>query len=48
VALEWLRQVGRAGRVVTREALRTQRQMAHQIVEAGGEYIMVVQDNQPQ
>jgi predicted transposase YbfD/YdcC len=48
VVMELLRQVGREGRVVTREALRTQRAMAPQIVEAGGDSVLVVKANQPQ
>ena len=48
VGLEWLRQVVLEGRVVTMEALLTPRQMAQQIVEAGGDYVMVVKGNQPQ
>jgi len=48
VALELLRQVVLEGRVVTMDALLTQRQIAQQIVEAGGDYVMVVKDNQPQ
>ena len=48
VVLELLRQVVLEGRVVTMDALLTQRQIAQQIVEAGGDYVMVVKDNQPQ
>jgi predicted transposase YbfD/YdcC len=48
VALDLLRQVVLAGRVVTMEALLTQRQIAQQIVAAGGDYVMVVKANQPQ
>jgi len=48
VALELLRQVVLEGRVVTMDALLTQRQIAQQIVEAGGDYVRVVKDNQPQ
>jgi hypothetical protein len=33
---------------VTRDALLTQRPIAHQIVAAGGDYVMVVKDHQPQ
>jgi predicted transposase YbfD/YdcC len=48
VALELLRHVVLEGRVVTMDALRTQRQIAQQILDAGGDYVMVVKDNQPQ
>jgi predicted transposase YbfD/YdcC len=48
VVLELLRQVVREGRVVTMDALRTQRQSAPQILDAGGNYVRVVKDNQPQ
>lgn len=48
VALELLRHVVLEGRVVTMDALLTQRQIAQQIVDAGGDYVMVVKDNQPQ
>jgi predicted transposase YbfD/YdcC len=48
VALELLRQVVLEGRVVTMDALLTQRAIAQQIVEAGGDYVMVVKGNQPQ
>jgi predicted transposase YbfD/YdcC len=47
-ALELLRQLVVTGRVVTMDALLTQRAIARQIVEAGGDYVMVVKDNQPQ
>jgi predicted transposase YbfD/YdcC len=36
------------GRVVTMDALLTQRQIAQQIVDAGGDYVMLVKENQPQ
>jgi predicted transposase YbfD/YdcC len=48
VALDLLRQLVLEGRVVTMDALRTQRQIAQQIVAAGGDYVMVVKANQPQ
>ena len=48
VVLELLRQVVLEGRVVTMDALLTQRQIAQQIVAAGGDYVMVVKANQPQ
>lgn len=47
VALELLRHVVLEGRVVTMDALLTQRQIAHQIVTAGGDYVMMVKENQP-
>lgn len=37
-----------AGRIVTMDALLTQRQGAQTIVAAGGDYVMIVKDNQPQ
>jgi DDE_Tnp_1-associated/Transposase DDE domain len=36
------------GRIVTMDALLTQRQVAQTIVEAGGDYVMIVKGNQPQ
>jgi predicted transposase YbfD/YdcC len=48
VAVEVLRQLGLQGRSVTMDALLTQRQSAQQIVDAGGDYVMVVKENQPQ
>jgi predicted transposase YbfD/YdcC len=48
VVLELLRQVVLEGRVVTMDALLTQRAIAQQIVAAGGNYVMVVKENQPQ
>jgi predicted transposase YbfD/YdcC len=48
VVLDLLRQLVLEGRVVTMDALLTQRPIAQQIVEAGGDYVMVVKDNQPQ
>jgi len=48
VALEVLRQLVLEGRIVTMDALLTQRQIAQQIVDAGGDYVMVVKENQPQ
>lgn len=36
-----------AGRVTTTDALHTHRQVAQAIIDAGGAYLMVVQDNQP-
>ena len=46
--LDLLRHVVLEGRVVTMDALLTQRHMAQQIVEAGGDDVMVVKKNQPQ
>jgi predicted transposase YbfD/YdcC len=48
VVLDLLRQLVLEGRVVTMDALLTQRPIAQQIVEAGGNYVMVVKANQPQ
>jgi predicted transposase YbfD/YdcC len=48
VVLELLRHVVLEGRVVTMDALLTQRQIAQQMVAAGGDYVRVVKDNQPQ
>jgi predicted transposase YbfD/YdcC len=48
VVLELLRQVVLEGRVVTMDALLTQWQIAQQILDAGGDYVMIVKDNQPQ
>ncbi len=43
-----LSQLVLTGRVVTMDALLTQRQVAQTIVDAGGDYVMIVKDNQPQ
>jgi predicted transposase YbfD/YdcC len=43
-----LRQIVLTGRVVTMDALLTQRQVAQTIVDAGGDYVMIVKGNQPQ
>ena len=43
-----LRQIVLMGRVVTMDALLTQRQVAQTIVDAGGDYVMIVKENQPQ
>jgi predicted transposase YbfD/YdcC len=48
VALELLRHVVLEGRVVTMDALLTQRPSAQQIVDAGGDYVRLVKDRQPQ
>jgi hypothetical protein len=47
VVMDLLRQVVLEGRVVTMDALLTQRPMAQQIVDAGGDYVLVVKENQP-
>jgi len=36
------------GRIVTMDALLTQRHVAQTIVDKGGDYVMIVKDNQPQ
>jgi predicted transposase YbfD/YdcC len=43
-----LSQIVLTGRVVTMDALLTQRQVAQTIVDAGGDYVMIVKENQPQ
>src|SRR3989454_7433537 len=43
-----LRQLVLEGRVLTMDALLTQRHVAQTIVDAGGDYVMIVKDNQPQ
>ena len=43
-----LSQIVLRGRMVTMDALLTQRQVAQTIVETGGDYIMIVKENQPQ
>src|SRR5229473_1743559 len=43
-----LSQIVLTGRVVTMDALLTQRAVAQTIVDAGGDYVMIVKDNQPQ
>ena len=48
VALELLRHIVLEGRIVTMDALLTQRQIAQHIVAARGDYVMVVKENQPQ
>ena len=42
-----LTQVPLAGRVVTGDALLTQREVCEQIVAAGGDYVLPVKENQP-
>jgi predicted transposase YbfD/YdcC len=48
VAVELLQHLVLDGRIMTMDALLTQRQIAQQIVDAGGDYVMVVKENQPQ
>jgi predicted transposase YbfD/YdcC len=43
-----LRQLVLKDRVVTMDALLTQRHVAQTIVDEGGDYVMIVKDNQPQ
>jgi predicted transposase YbfD/YdcC len=43
-----LRQLVLQGRVCTMDVLLTQRHVALTIVDAGGDYVMIVKDNQPQ
>ena len=45
---EVLRQIVLKERVFTMDALLTQRHVAQTIVDAGGDYVMIVKDNQPQ
>lgn len=42
-----LEQIVLKGRVLTMDALLTQRQVARTIVDQGGDYVMIVKDNQP-
>ncbi len=42
-----LEQIVLQGRVLTMDALLTQRQVAKTIVDKGGDYVMIVKDNQP-
>jgi predicted transposase YbfD/YdcC len=48
VAVPLLRALVLEGRVFTMDALLTQRAIAETIVQASGDYVMVVKDNQPQ
>ena len=43
-----LHQLVLTGRVCTMDALLTQRHVAQTLVEAGGDYVMIVKENQPQ
>lgn len=47
VAPELISHLVVAGRVLTMDALLTQRDIAQPIVEGGGDYVMVAKDNQP-
>lgn len=42
-----LAEVPLGGRLVTTDALLTQREVAQQVVDGGGDYLLPVQDNQP-
>ena len=42
-----LQQLVLEGRIVTMDALLTQRHIAQTIVEKGGDYVMIVKENQP-
>ena len=46
-AVELLRHGVLEGRGVPMEALLPQRQLAQQMVEAGGDYVRIVKENQP-
>lgn len=46
-ARDVLARVPLAGRVVTGDALLTQRELCAQVVDAGGDYVLPVKDNQP-
>lgn len=48
VAPEVLKSLDLRGKVVMGDALLTQRGLSAQIVEAGGDYVWIVKDNQPQ
>jgi predicted transposase YbfD/YdcC len=48
VAPHVLKRLDLQGKIVTSDALLTQRKLARQIVEAGGDYVFPVKDNQPQ
>lgn len=44
---ELLTQLVLAGRVITADALHTQRSFAQEVVDAGGAYVLIAKDNQP-
>lgn len=46
-ALELLGVLPLAGKVVTGDAMFCQRDLAKQVIEAGGDYVLVAKDNQP-
>lgn len=48
VAKRLLKRLDLRGKIITGDALLTQRKLCVQIVEAGGEYVFKVKDNQPQ
>jgi predicted transposase YbfD/YdcC len=48
VALDLLHHIVLEGRIVTMDALLTQRQLAQHIVDARGDYVMIGKENQPQ
>ena len=48
VAPEVLKSLDLRGKVVRGDALLTQRRLSAQIVDAGGDYVWIVKDNQPQ
>jgi len=43
-----LEQIVLTGRILTMDALLTQRQVAQTLVDSGGDYVMIVKNNQPQ
>lgn len=45
---ELLKNLVLTGKVVTLDALHTQRETAQQIIDGGGDYVMIVKGNQPQ
>lgn len=47
-ALELLRTILLEGRLITGDAMFCQREVCQQIVDRGGDYLLVVQDNQPE
>ena len=47
VAPQVLRQINLSGSIVMGDAMHTQRELSRQIVEAGGDYLWLVKDNQP-
>jgi Transposase DDE domain len=47
VALQAIRQIDWQGRVLTGDALYSQQALRAQVVEAGGDYVFIVKENQP-